>query len=85
MNARFVDAERGAELEFFVSGENKLKIVLTAEDCAEFGIDTTLSDFSGNDIRLAIRAVLESAGRECGFFAEGEKIFAQLYPIPEGV
>jgi hypothetical protein len=28
--------------------------------------------------------VLESAGRECGFFAEGEKIFAQLYPIPEG-
>ena len=71
-------------MEFFVAGSNKLKIVLTRDDCATFGIDTTISDFSTNEIRLAIRSVLELAGQECGFFTEGEKILAQLYPIPEG-
>ena len=67
-----------------MSGDNKLKIVLTSEDCADVGIDTTLSDFSTNEIRLAIRSVLNLAGKECGFFAEGEKILAQLYPLPDG-
>lgn len=71
-------------MEFFVSGKNKLKIVLTSEDCAKVGIDTTLSDFSTNEVRLAIRSVLTEAGRECGFFCEGEKILAQLYPLPNG-
>lgn len=71
-------------MEFFVSGSNKLKIILSCEECAEQGIDTTLSDFSTNDVRIAIRRILNTAGRECGFFSEGERIFAQLYPTKDG-
>ena len=72
------------ELEFFVAGSNKLKIILTREECVEQGIDTTLNDFSTNEMKIAIRRILNIAERECGFFSEGERIFAQLYPMASG-
>lgn len=71
-------------MEFFVAGSNKLKITLTREECIEQGIDTTLSDFSTNEMKISIRRILNIAGQECGFFSEGERVFAQLYPMPDG-
>ena len=71
-------------MEFLIVSDSKLKITLNAEDCLKYAIDTSGSDFSTNEVRLAIRALLEVARERCGFRADGEKILAQLYPMPDG-
>lgn len=71
-------------MEFLSVSENKLKITLSSHDCLQYGINTSDSDFSTNEIKLVVRSLLEIAKEECGFSAEGEKILAQLYPMPDG-
>ena len=71
-------------MEFLLIGDIKLKVTLTPEDCREYQIDTSESDFSTAEMRAVVRDVLERARIECGFSAEGERILAQLYPMPDG-
>ena len=71
-------------MEFLVIGDTKLKVTLTSEECAQYNIDTMATDFSGGEIRTVVRAILALAESECGFCAEGERILAQLYPLPDG-
>ena len=71
-------------MEFINISDIKLKVVLSEKERASFGIDTAKSDFSGVDVRRAIRGILSVAESECGFKADGTRILVQLYPLPDG-
>ena len=71
-------------MEFLNISDIKLKVTLSAEDAAEYGIDTSSGDFTGIEIRRAIRKILSVAESECGFSADGERMLVQLYPLPDG-
>lgn len=71
-------------MKFLIISDTKLKVSITREECLEYNIDTSDSDFSTNEIRLVIREILTKAEEECGFTVGKEKILVQLYPMPEG-
>ena len=71
-------------MEFINISDIKLKVILTQDECEAHGIDTARSDFSGVDVRRAIREILAASETECGFKTEGERILVQLYPLPDG-
>lgn len=71
-------------MKFLIVSDTKLKVTLSAEDCLKYSIDTSGNDFSTNEVRLAIKNILSVAKDECGFCTEGDKILAQLYPMPDG-
>ena len=70
-------------MEFLNISDIKLKVTLSPDECVAYGIDTTLSDFSGADVRRAIREVIAAAERECGFKTAGDRVLVQLYPLPD--
>ena len=70
-------------LEFLVIGESKLKIVLTAEDMASYGLESG-ADYSSAEYRRAFWRVLDLAKAEVGFDPGGEKILIQFYPVRLG-
>ena len=71
-------------MNFFNIGDNKLKVVLSSDECAAYGIDTGKTEFSGREIKEAVRDILSYAERECGFAVTSEKLLVQLYPMPSG-
>ena len=71
-------------MEFLNISDIKLKVTLSAKDAESFGIDGTGGDFSGIEIRRAIRKILAKAESECGFLTDGGRILVQLYPLPDG-
>ena len=71
-------------MEFINISDIKLKVILTKKECEAHGIDTARSNFSGVDVRRAIRQILAVAEQECGFKADGTRILVQLYPLPDG-
>ena len=71
-------------LEFLNINDTKLKVTLTNEDCDRYGIDHNKSDFSRGEIRRTVKEILVLAERECGFYAEGERILVHMYPLPDG-
>ena len=71
-------------MEFLTVSDAKLKVTLSREDCLKYGIENTGEEFTGIDVRYAVRDILEIAKGECGFSTDGEKILAQLYPMPDG-
>ena len=70
-------------MEFLNISDIKLKVTLSPEECAAYGIDTSLADFSGADVRRAIREVIATAEQECGFKTAGDRVLVQLYPLPD--
>jgi negative regulator of genetic competence, sporulation and motility len=72
-------------LEFLNIGDTKLKVTLSEEECREYGIDTSKTDFTRGEIRSVMRDIIALAEERCGFFVTSEKILVQLYPLPGGV
>ena len=58
-------------MEFLKISDTKLKVTLTEEECLSYNIDTGKGDFSGNDIKRAVREIIALAERECDFRTEG--------------
>ena len=71
-------------MKFFNIGDNKLKVILSPEECVRYSIDTGKTEFSGKEIKSAVRDILAFAEDECGFTVESEKLLVQLYPMPSG-
>lgn len=71
-------------MKFFNIGDNKLKVILSPEECVRYNIDTGKTEFSGKEIKSAVRDILAFAEDECGFTVESEKLLVQLYPMPSG-
>lgn len=69
-------------MEFLKISDTKLKVTLTEEECLSYNIDTGKGDFSGNDIKRAVREIIALAERECDFRTEGERVLVQIYPLP---
>lgn len=71
-------------MEFLVISENKMKIMLTAEEMRNYGIECEGSDYKDPIIRKAFWKILDRAYEECGFEVRGEKILLQYYPSRTG-
>ena len=69
-------------MKFYNVSDIKLRVVLSAADCTDYGIDLTKTDYVGKEIRNTIRDIMLRANEECGFDAEDDKILVQLYPLP---
>lgn len=67
-------------MEFLVISENKMKIMLTAEEVISYGIESDKSDYSDPAVRKAFWKILDRAREECGFKVTGEKLLIQYYP-----
>ena len=71
-------------MEFLNINDKKLKVTLSREECREYGIDVTASDFATPNVRRAIHEILTVAERECGFSPSGDRILIQILPLPDG-
>ena len=71
-------------MEFLVISENKMKIMLNAEEVRCYGIESEKSDYRDPVIRKAFWKILDRASEECGFKVTGDKLLIQYYPSKSG-
>ena len=71
-------------MEFLVISENKMKIMLSAEEVKRYGIESEKSDYRDPGIRKAFWKILDRAKDECGFKVTGDKLLIQYYPSKSG-
>ena len=71
-------------MEFLIISENKMKIMLTADEMKRYGIESEKSDYNDPRIRKAFWQILGIAHDECGFESRGAKILLQYYPSDFG-
>lgn len=71
-------------MEFLVISENKMKIMLTAEEVKRYGIESDASDYSDPEVRRAFWRILDRSSEECGFKFAGNKLLIQYYPSNSG-
>jgi negative regulator of genetic competence, sporulation and motility len=64
--------------------DNKLKIMLTAEDARRYALNCENASCAESLTREAFRAILTDVRAESGFDASDEKIYIQMYPSKEG-
>ena len=70
-------------MDFLNINGMKLKVTLSAEECAAYHIDTDRTDYSGGEVKRAIREILSAAERECDFKADGDRVLVQMFPLPD--
>ena len=71
-------------MELIQISESKLKIMLSEGDMARFSLDAIDGDYSKDETRRALRAMLSSVKEMSGFDTRGERIFVQMYPSRGG-
>ena len=71
-------------MKFYLISQRKLKVWLTARECAEYGIRITDGEFEGGGIRRLLCAVLKRAAAEVGFALDESRSLVQLYPTEDG-
>lgn len=71
-------------MELIVISENKLKVMLTADDMRHYNLDCDTIDSGNAPARQAFRSILEDARAQTGFDAGKDRIFVQLYPGKSG-
>ena len=71
-------------MECLIINENKLKIMLGADEVMEYGIERESSDYRDPEIRRAFWKILDRAKEICGFKVSGEKLLIQYYPSKSG-
>ena len=71
-------------MELIVISENKLKVMLTADDMRHYNLDCDTMDSDSGPTRRAFRCILDDARAQTGFDPGKDKIFVQLYPGKSG-
>ena len=71
-------------MKFLNISDSKLKVTLAKVDCIEYGIDTSVGNYTSKEVRESVRKILELDEAECGFSVGTDKILVQLYPLPSG-
>ena len=67
-------------MEFLVISENKMKVMLSADEVKRYGIEDEKSDYRDPSVRKAFWNILDRAREECGFKVLGDKLLIQYYP-----
>ena len=71
-------------MEWIRISNNKLKIMLTAQDAKKYDLRCESADYADVVTRQAFREILTDVGRETGFDATEDKVYIQMYPSKEG-
>ena len=71
-------------MEFYVICSTKLKITMTEEETAQYGIKATDGEYEGSSVRTSLGLILARAESEAGFKVGTEQVLIQLYPMREG-
>lgn len=71
-------------MELIVISENKLKVMLTADDMRHYNLDCDTIDSDNAPARRAFRSILDDARAQTGFDTGKDRIFVQLYPGKAG-
>ena len=74
----------GEDMEFLIINKNKLKVMMSAADMIEYGIDPKDAEYENPKTRQAFWRVLDAASSMCGFNVAGDKLLIQFYPSAEG-
>ena len=68
-------------MEFILISESKLKIIISAEEAVEYGIESITPDCTDPVCRRAVWSILDKAKREVGFDPGGDKVLLQFYHL----
>ena len=71
-------------MEWIRISQNKLKIMLTAEDARHYELNCEEADYTDMLTRTAFREILTDVKREADFDASEDKVYIQMYPSKEG-
>ena len=71
-------------MEWIRISQNKLKIMLTAEDARHYELNCEQADYTDTLTRTAFREILTDVKREADFDASEDKVYIQMYPSKEG-
>ncbi|MBR5314518.1 MAG: adaptor protein MecA [Clostridia bacterium] len=71
-------------MELILISESKLKIMLTADDMADYSITNECMSYENNDTRRMFGKILEKAKEKTGFDSSLGKLFIQVYPAGNG-
>ena len=71
-------------MEWIRISNNKLKIMLTAEDTKRYELNCAKASYEDAMTRAAFRELLLDVQRETGFDAAEDKVYIQMYPSKEG-
>ena len=71
-------------MEWIRISQNKLKIMLTAEDARHYELNCENADYTDTLTRTAFREILTDVKREADFDANEDKVYIQMYPSKEG-
>lgn len=70
-------------MEFLTVGNVKLKVILSPDECREYGIDNCDTELSPA-LRSSVRRLLSIAAGSVSFFTAGERLLIQMYPLADG-
>ena len=71
-------------MEWIRISNNKLKIMLTAEDARRYALSCEKADYADLLTREAFRDILSDMRDKTGFDATEDKLYIQMYPSKEG-
>ncbi len=71
-------------MEFLTVGSSKIKIILSAKEVKERGIDIENTDYDDPQVRRSFRKILEEAKEKASFDIGKEKVLIQAYPSRDG-
>lgn len=71
-------------MEWIRISNNKLKIMLTAEDARHYALNCENADYADTVTRTAFRDILTDVRKQTGFDATEDKVYIQMYPSKEG-
>ncbi len=71
-------------MELILISDSKLKIMLTADDMADYSISNEYMSYESKDTRKMFGRILEEARQKTGFDSSNERLFIQVYPSKNG-
>ena len=71
-------------MEMIMVSDRKLKVMLSAEDLAEFDIDSDKLDYTNTETKHLFWEILAQAKQALGFNTDGHRVLVQLFPSRKG-
>lgn len=71
-------------MELIKISNEKLKITLSPEDMAEYGINCDTADYGRTETRRAFWHLLDEVKHKTGFDSASDRVYIQLYPSRDG-
>ncbi len=71
-------------MDLILINDNKLKVVLTAEDMTAYALTCETIDYDNTETKRAFWDILDTAKHRTGFDAASDRVFIQVYPSRGG-